>query len=101
MPRPTHSNSVPDDGPLIHLAPDDVETAQVAGVQFAHALAGAPTMAFMAALDEQEEILRQAVERAGFAIPIARAAAAAFTVGARIEWRRIAPATIQGATGTA
>ncbi len=45
----------------------------------------------MAALDEQEGILRQAVERAGFATPIAHATAAAFTVGARIEWRRIAP----------
>ncbi len=98
MPQPT---PITDDGPLIHLAPDDVETAQVAGVQFARALAGAPTMAFMAALGEQEGILRQAVQRAGFAAPIARAAAAAFTVGARTEWRRIAPATVQGAIGLA
>ena len=70
-------------------------------MQFARALAGAPTMAFMAALDEQEGILCRAVERAGFATPIARAAAAAFTIGARIEWRRIAPATVQGAVGAA
>ncbi len=101
MPQSTPSTSAPDDGPLIHLAPDDVETAQVAGVQFARALASAPTMAFMVALDEQQEILRQAVQRAGFAAPIARAAAAAFTVGARIEWGRIAPATVQGAIGLA
>lgn len=101
MPQPTQSTSTPDNGPLIHLALDDVDTAQVAGVQFARALVGAPTMAFMAALGEQEGILRKAVERAGFAIPIARTAAAAFTVGARIEWRRIAPATVHGVTGTA
>ncbi len=98
MPQPT---PITDDGPLIHLAPDDVETAQGAGVQFARALAGAPTVAFMAALGEQEEILRQTVERAGFSAPVARAAAAAFEVGANLEWGRIAPATVQGAVGTA
>ena len=103
MPQTSHATSAhaPGDEPLIHLAPDDVETAQVAGVQFARALAGAPTMAFMAALGEQEHVLRQAVERAGFATPIARAAADAFTVGARLEWNRIAPATVQGAVGLA
>ena len=101
MPQPIHATTGPDDGPMIHLAPDDVETAQAAGVQFARALAGAPTIAFMAALDEQEQILRQAVECAGFATSIARAAAAAFEVGARLEWGPIAPATVQGAIGLA
>ncbi len=69
----------------------------MAGVQFARALAGAPTVAFMAALGEQEQILQQVVERARFTASIARAAAAAFTVGARLEWGRIASATVQGA----
>ncbi len=70
MPQPTCPTSAPDVGPLIHLAPDDVEAAQGAGVQFARALAGASTVAFMAALGEQEGVLRQAVQRAGFAAPI-------------------------------
>ena len=67
----------------------------------ARALAGAPTVEFMLALGEQEQILQQAVERAGFTASIARAAAAAFTVGARLEWKRIAPMAVQGSIGTA
>jgi len=38
-----------DDDLKVYLTPDDVESAQVAGVKFARALAGAPAAAFMIA----------------------------------------------------
>lgn len=75
----------------VRLVPEDVETARAAGVQYARALAGAPTATFMLALGEQEQLLRTAVEEAGLGELIARSAAAAFEVGARLEWERIAP----------
>lgn len=60
-------------------------------MQFARSLAGAPTAAFMVALGEQEQLVRAAVEEAGFGERIARSAADAFEAGARLEWERIAP----------
>ena len=90
-----------EDALQVRLAPDDVESAQLAGVRFARALAGAPTAAFMLALGEQEQLVRAAFEDAGFTARIAHIAAEAFETGAMVEWRRIAPATVQGATGNA
>ena len=85
----------------VRLVPEDVDTAQMAGVRFARALAGAPTVAFMLALGEQEQLVRAALAEAGFGERIASSAADAFEVGARLEWERIAPAAVQGAMGTA
>ena len=81
--------------------PEDVDTAQMAGVRFARALAGAPTAAFMLALSEQEQLVWAAVQDAGFSQVIARGVADAFEIGARLEWERIAPAAVQGAMGNA
>lgn len=76
----------------VRLLPDDVESAQVAGVRFAKSLAGAPSPAFMMALGEQEALVRRAVLQAGFGARNARLTARAFEEGAKLEWRRIAPA---------
>ena len=75
---------------MVHLAPDDVRTAQTAGVEFARSLAGAPSAWFMLALGEQEDLIRSAIRRAGYPDRNARLAANAFDVGARVEWQRIA-----------
>ena len=85
----------------VRLVLEDIDTAQTAGVQFARTLAGAPAVAFMLALGEQERLVRTAVEDAGFSELIARSAANAFEVGARLEWERIVPATVQGAMSRA
>ncbi len=90
------------DGDLqVYLTPDDVESAQVAGVQFARALAGAPGAAFMIALGEQEQIVRLVIAEAGFSGDVARMAADSFEVGAKLEWRRITSAVHMGAHGNA
>ncbi len=78
-----------DDDLQVYLTPDDVESAQVAGVQFARALAGAPSAAFMIALGEQEQIVRLVIADAGFSGDVARMAADSFEVGAKLEWQRI------------
>lgn len=75
---------------MVHLAPDDVRTAQTAGVEFARSLAGAPSAWFMLALREQEDLIRSAIRQAGYPDRNARLAANAFDVGARVEWQRIA-----------
>jgi hypothetical protein len=51
---------------MVHLAPDDVRTAQTAGVEFARSLAGAPSAWFMLALGEQEDLIRSAIRQAGY-----------------------------------
>lgn len=78
-------------GPMmVMLAPEDADTAFVAGVQFARALVGAETVAFIMALDEQEAMIRNAILEAGFSREKAYLAGQAFEAGARNEWRRIA-----------
>lgn len=90
-----------DEALQVRLTPDDADSAQTAGVRFARALAGAPTVAFMLALGEQEQLVRAALSEAGFSEQTAGTAADAFEVGARLEWERIAPAAAQGAVGNA
>ena len=90
-----------EDALQVRLVPEDVETAQTAGVQFARALAGAPTTAFLVALGEQEKLVRRAVVEAGLGKRVARTAADVFEVGARLEWQRLAPAALQGVVGLA
>ncbi len=90
-----------DEALQVRLTPDDVDSAQVAGTRFARALAGAPTVAFMLALGEQEQLVRAALVEAGFGERVAGTAADAFEVGARLEWERIAPAAVQGVVGLA
>ncbi len=85
----------------VYLTPDDLESAQVAGVQFARALAGAPAAAFVIALGEQEQIVRLVVVEAGYSGDVARMAANSFEVGAKLEWRRITSASHMGAHGNA
>ena len=90
------------DGDLkVYLTPDDVESAQVAGVKFARALAGAPSAAFIIALGEQEQIVRPVIAEAGFSGDVARMAADSFEVGAKLEWRRITSAVHMGSHGNA
>ena len=86
------------DEPMVFLAPDDARTARAAGIAFARALAGAPSGWFMLALDEQELIIREAIQRSGYPARNAEQAASAFDSGARAEWRRIAGsiATVAG-----
>ena len=86
-----------DDNLQVYLTPDDAESAQVAGVQFARALAGAPSATFMIALAEQEQIVRLVVTDAGFSGDVARMAADSFEVGAKLEWQRIKNAGSAGA----
>lgn len=90
-----------EDALQVRLVPNDVKSAQLAGVRFTRALAGAPTVAFMLALGEQEQLVRAALEDAGFAGRIVSIAAEAFEAGAMLEWRRIAPVAVQGAMGNA
>ena len=90
-----------EDALQVRLAPNEVESAQLAGVRFARALAGAPTAAFMLALSEQEQLVRAALQDTGFAGRMAGIAAEAFEAGAMLERRRIAPAAVQGARGNA
>ncbi len=85
----------------IYLTPNDIESAQVAGVQFARALAGAPGAAFMIALGEQEQIVLRVITEAGFSSDVARLAADSFEVGAKLEWQRISSTLPVGAHGTA
>jgi hypothetical protein len=77
------------DEPLVRLDPQDARTAQVAGVEFARTLAGAPSAWFALALDEQQTIIRTGIQRAGYSARNAQLAASAFDAGARVEWRRI------------
>jgi len=90
-----------DDDLQVYLTPDDVESAQVAGVQFARALAGAPSAAFMIALGEQEQIVRLVIAEAGFSGDVARMAADSFEVGAKLEWQRLSSSIHVGAHGSA
>lgn len=85
-------NVVDLEDPRIWLTPDDARTVQSAGADFARALAGAPSEAFMLALGEQEELLRAAVRGAGYSSRRARLAAIEFTSAARTEWGRVLPA---------
>jgi len=85
----------------VWLTPDDVETAQMAGVRFARALAGAPDTAFMTALSEQQDLVRVAVLEAGVSARSAALTAHAFETGAKLEWDRIAPLLQQEAMGHA
>ena len=90
-----------DDNLQVYLTPDDAESAQVAGVQFARALAGAPSATFMIALAEQEQIVRLVVTDAGFSGDVARMAADSFEVGAKLEWQRLSSSIHVGAHGSA
>ncbi len=92
---------VREDDLQVCLTPDDVESAQVAGVQFARALAGAPAAAFMMALGEQEQIVRLVIAEAGFGSDVARVTADSFEVGAKLEWQRLSSAVHIGAHGNA
>ena len=85
----------------VWLTPDDVETAQVAGVRFARALAGAPDTAFMVALGEQQDLVRVTVLEAGVSAKSAARTARAFETGAKLEWDRMAPLLQQEAMGHA
>ena len=85
----------------VWLTPDDVETAHVAGVRFARALAGAPDTAFMIALGEQQDLVRAAVLEAGVSTKSAALTARAFETGAIREWHRMAPLLQQEAMGHA
>ena len=85
----------------VWLTLDDVETAQVAGVRFARALAGAPDTAFMIALGEQQDLVRAAVLEAGVSAKSAALTARAFENGAKLEWDRMAPLLQQEAMGHA
>lgn len=89
-----------DEALQVLLTPDDADSAQMAGVQFARTLAGAPSAAFMLALGEQEQLVRAVLTEAGFSKQTASTAADAFEVGARLEWQRIAP-VVQGAMSRA
>lgn len=72
------------------LLPGDASSAERAGAEFARALAGAPSAAFAWALDEQQDLVRQAVRRAGFSLSTARRSAESFCHGAQAEWARLA-----------
>lgn len=85
----------------VWLTLDDMETAQMAGVRFARALAGAPDTAFMVALGEQQDLVRVAVLEAGVSAKNAARAARAFKTGAKLEWGRMAPKLQQEAMGHA
>ena len=85
----------------LNLTPEDVESAQVAGVQFARTLAGAPTGAFMDALGEQEQIVRLVIAEAGFSGDIAGKAADSFEAGAMLEWQRLSISLQVGVRGHA
>ena len=85
----------------VWLAPDDVETAQMAGVRFARALAGAPDTAFMIALSKQQELVRVAILEAGVTTKGAALIARAFETGVKLEWSRLAPLLHQNAMGHA
>ncbi len=87
--------------PMVLLAPEDADTAFVAGVQFARALAGAEPAVFMMALGEQQALIQCAVREAGYPDPKARAAGKAFEAGAKLEWRRIGELAPDIAWGTA
>ncbi len=91
----------PGDDLQVRLTPDDVESAQVAGVQFARALVGAPAVAFMLALGEQERIVRCVIIEAGFGGDIARRAAESFEAGAKLEWQRLSSSLYAGGHGHA
>lgn len=90
-----------DDDLQVRLTPDDVESAQVAGVQFARALAGAPAVAFMLALEEQQRIVCCVIREAGFDGDVARRAAESFEAGAKLEWQRLSLSLQTGAHGHA
>ncbi len=85
----------------VYLTPDDMESAQVAGVQFARVLAGAPAAAFMIALEEQERMVRSVITEAGFASDVARIAADSFETGAKLEWQRLSASLHLGTHGNA
>ncbi|MGI4798338.1 MAG: hypothetical protein ACRYG8_30705 [Janthinobacterium lividum] len=87
--------------PMVLLVPEDADTAFAAGVQFARALAGAESVAFLVALGEQQALIRTAVLKAGYSNGKARAASEAFEAGAREEWGRIASPERPAVWGTA
>src|SRR5689334_25157146 len=90
-----------DNEPMVFLAPDDARTARAAGVEFARSLAGAPSAWFALALGEQELIIREGIERAGYPAREAEQAASAFDSGAKAEWQRIAGTALAEVCGTA
>ncbi len=85
----------------VYLTPDDLESAQVAGVQFARTLAGAPSVEFMIALEEQEQIVRSVITDAGFCNDVVRDAADSFEAGAKLEWQRLSSSLPAGLHGNA
>lgn len=85
----------------VWLTLDDVETAQVAGVRFARAMAGALNTAFVVALGEQQDLVRAAVLEAGVSARSAVLTARAFGTGAKLEWDRMAPFLHQETMGHA
>lgn len=83
-------NEQHDSDPMVLLAPDDARTVRAAGVGFARTLAGAPSAAFLMAVDEQGELIRAAIRRAGYPKRQARRTATEFQGAAMGEWQRIA-----------
>jgi len=83
------------------LTPDNVESAQVAGVQFARALGGAPRVAFMPAFGEQQRIVRCVIMEAGFGGDVACRVAESFEAGAKVEWQRLSSSLQAGTHGHA
>ncbi|NPD70378.1 hypothetical protein HN018_26590 (plasmid) [Lichenicola cladoniae] len=83
----THADA---DAMAVLIHPDDADRAFVAGVQFARALAGAESVAFVIALDEQVALIRAAILDVGYAKAKARTTGELFEAGARHEWCRIA-----------
>ena len=86
---------------VVMLAPEDADTAFVAGVQFARALAGAETAAFVMALEEQAALIRTAVLDAGHSPEKAHLAVEAFEAGPQNEWRQVASPDRPAMWGTA
>ncbi len=73
----------------------------MAGVRVARALAGAPSAAFMTALEKQEQIVRLVITEAGFGGDDAGIAGSPFEVGAKLEWQRFLTSLHAGAHGNA
>jgi hypothetical protein len=82
-------STTPGDDLRCVFIPGDAASAAKAGVEFARALAGAPSDAFLLALAEQRGLIRQAVWHVGCSLHSARRTADAFEQGAKAEWQRL------------
>ena len=86
---------------VIRVRPGDARSTENAGVEYARALAGIPTDAFLEALAEHGGLIRLWAEDAGFGAYLAQCAAREFREAAEAEWQRIADAGRSGAWGRA